>query len=384
MLKRNRLYNQINTALQRSRCVALLGPRQCGKTTIARLIAKEAKSTFLDLEDPEDQARLTNPKMALEKLEGLVILDEIQLYPDLFPILRVLLDRTPLPAKFLILGSASPTLLQNSSETLAGRIEFIDMSGFSIEETGSGELLKRWVRGGFPLSFLAREEDSFAWRSNYIRTFLERDLRKIGVDLPPPTLRRFLLMLSHYHGQNWNASQLANSMDLTGPTVKKYLDIMTGAYMVRQLPPWFENLGKRLVRSPKIYIRDSGIFHYLADIKNMDALEANPAYGQSWEGFALEEILHRTGDENGYFWRTQAGAELDLLLMRGNRRIGFEFKCSESPKTSKSMAIAIKDLNLSHLYIVYPGKSTFPIKDTITALSLTDSIADKMWAELRG
>lgn len=374
MLKREKLYNQVKIALQRSRSVALLGPRQCGKTTIAKQLASETKSTFFDLEDPQTQVRLSNPKMVLEKLEGLVILDEIQLRPDLFSILRVLLDRTPLPAKFLILGSASPNLLQESSETLAGRIEFVDMSGFNLGETGTKKLFSLWLRGGFPLSFLAKTEvDSIAWRTGFIRTFLERDLRRIGIDLPPSTLHRFLLMLTHCHGQNWNASQLANSMDLTGPTVRKYLDIMTGAYMVRQLAPWFENMGKRLVKSPKIYIRDAGIFHCLAGIDNMTALESHPAYGASWEGFALEEILQRTGDRNAYFWRTQAGAELDLLLVKGNYKIGFEFKCSENPKITKSMTIAIKDLNLSHLYIVYPGKISFPIHDNVTALSLIDA-----------
>lgn len=387
MLKRKKLYRQITTALQRSRSVALLGPRQCGKTTIARQIAAETKSTFFDLEDPVTQARLSNPKMVLERLEGLIILDEIQLRPDLFSILRVLLDRTPLPAKFLILGSASPGLLQESSETLAGRIEFVDMSGFNLGETGNKKLLPLWLRGGFPLSFLAQtEKNSVAWRTDFIRTFLERDLRRIGIDLPPATLHRFLLMLTHCHAQTWNASRLANSMDLTGPTVRKYLDIMTGAYMVRQLTPWFENLGKRLVKSPKIYIRDSGIFHCLAGIENMAALESHPAYGASWEGFALEEILQRTGERNAYFWRTQAGAELDLLLIKGNLKIGFEFKCSENPKITKSMTIAIKDLGLSHLYIIHPGKSSFPIFDNVTAYSLIDSSniehpIESMWSQ---
>lgn len=377
MIKRQKLFDRINQALSRSRCVALVGPRQCGKSTMARLIANQEDSVFLDLEDPQVQNRLSNPKMALERLEGLVILDEIQLRPDLFPILRVLLDRVPLPAKFLILGSASPDLITGSSETLAGRIEFVDMSGFNLGEVGVDKLQSCWLRGGFPLSFLAKDEkDSIAWRENFIRTFLERDLRRMGIDLPAATLRRFLLMLTHYHGQTWNASKLANSMDLSSPTIKKYLDIMTGAYLVRQLPPWFENLGKRLVKSPKIYFRDSGILHYFAGISNLEDLETNPIYGSSWEGFALEEILIRNSEYDAYFWATQSGAELDLLLIKGNKRIGFEFKSSETPRTSKSMGIAIDDLDLDHLYIVYPGDKNYPINARISALSLVDKDLD--------
>ena len=373
MIKREQLKSKIKIALKRSRCVALLGPRQCGKTTIARVVSDEMPSTFLDMEDPESSARLTNPKMALESLKGLVVLDEIQMRPDLFPVLRVLLDREPLPAKFLILGSASPELIEHTSETLAGRVEFIDMSGFSLAEVGDENIRQLWLQGCFPPSYLAgNEDDSFIWRRDFVRTFLERDIHRLGFNIPPETLRRFFIMLSHYHGQLWNASRIAASLDLTAPTMKRYLDILTGTYLIRQIPPWFENIGKRLVKSPKIYFRDTGILHYVSNIRTMGELETHPLYGASWEGFVIEEIIRKTNNRNLYFWRTQAGAELDLLLPNGGRKIGIEVKCTETPKVTKSMRIAMSDLNLTHLYIVYPGNATFPIEEKITALSINN------------
>jgi predicted AAA+ superfamily ATPase len=355
--------------------VALLGPRQCGKTTLAREIAKETKSHFVDLEDPADLACLSNPKMFLGRLDGLVIIDEIQLRPDLFPVLRVLLDRENVSTKFMILGSASPHIVSSTSETLAGRVEFVDMRGFSLEEVASkrdAPLVERlWLRGGFPPSFLAEnDDDSMAWRINYSRTFIERDLQRFAIDAPPETMRRLMLMLCHLHAQTWNASKLSSSIGLSVPTVKKYLDILIGSYLIRRLPPWFENIGKRLVKSPKIYYRDSGLLHATMGIKTFDDLQGHPIYGSSWEGFALEEVAGKLDERDIFFWKTQAGAELDMLAVKGNRKTGFEFKASESPSTSKSMRIAIENLELDNLYVIHPGDNTFPLDEKITAIPL--------------
>ncbi len=354
--------------------LALVGPRQVGKTSLARRYAESLGDQpvhHFDLESPADLARLANPELALSRLEGLVILDEIQRLPELFPLLRVLADRPEKPASFLILGSASLELVQGAGESLAGRISFVDVTGFTLQEAGAEHLRKRWWRGGFPSAFLARNDRAASqWHEDFFRTFLEQDIPQLGLRVPAMTLRRFWTMLAHYHGQIWNAAELARALGSSEPTARRYLDILAGTYMVRQLPPWFENLKKRQVKAPKIYLRDSGICHALLGIQGMDGLESHPKLGASWEGFALEQILATTGDRNAYFWATHAGAELDLLIFHRGKRLGFEFKYTEKPSTTKSMQTAVADLALDHLYVVYPGEHTIPLSEVITASSL--------------
>lgn len=356
--------------------VALPGPRQVGKTTLARLFAVSLEGMpvhWFDLESPVDLARLSNPELALSPLRGLVILDEIQRMPELFPVLRVLADRPETPARFLILGSASLELVKGARESLAGRLSFVDVTGFTLEETGEEHLRQRWWRGGFPRAYLARNDRAASqWQEDFFRTFLEQDIPQLGIRVPATTLRRLWTMLAHYHGQIWNASELARALGSSEPTARRYLDILVGTYMVRQLPPWFENLKKRQVKAPKIYIRDSGVCHALLGLESMEALESHPKLGASWEGFALEQILAVTGDSNAYFWATHSGAELDLLVVHRGRRVGFEFKYSENPSTTKSMQIALADLGLDHLYVVYPGQHRIPLTESITASPLPD------------
>lgn len=358
--------------------VALPGPRQAGKTTLARMLVKESSGIechHFDLESPADLARLANPELVLSPLRGLIILDEIQRMPELYPILRILADRPDLPARFLILGSASPALVEAASETLAGRISFIDVSGFSLSEVGTEHQAKRWWRGGFPRAYLARDDQATRqWHEDFFRTFLEQDIPQLGIRIPAITLRRFWTMVAHYHGQILQVSELARSLGTSEPTARRYLDILCGTYVVRQLPPWFENLKKRQVKAPKIYIRDSGILHALLAIPDAVALESHPKLGASWEGFAIEQILSVTGDREAYFWATHGGAELDLLIFHRGKRIGIEFKYNEKPSTSKSMRIAEEDLGLDHLYVVHPGKHSFPLTETITASTLPDLI----------
>lgn len=376
ILARAAYLNAIHERLSDYPVVALPGPRQVGKTTLARLYAESLSGQPVhrfDLESPADLARLSNPELALSPLNGLVILDEIQRLPELFPVLRVLADRQGTPARFLILGSASLELVKGASESLAGRLSFVDVNGFTLEETGEEHLRKRWWRGGFPRAFLARDDlTASQWHEDFFRTFLERDIPQLGIRVPATTLRRFWTMLAHYHGQIWNASELARSLGSSEPAARRYLDILSGTYMVRQLPPWFENLKKRQVKAPKIYIRDSGVCHALLGLKGMDALEAHPKLGASWEGFALEQILSVTGDTNAYFWATHSGAELDLLVLHQGKRLGFEFKYSESPSTTRSMQVAIADLGLDHLHVIYPGKHRIPFTESITANPLPD------------
>jgi hypothetical protein len=361
---------------------AILGPRQVGKTTLAKQYAQKyyANNTyFFDLENPRDVARLENPMLALESVsQDLIVIDEIQLRPDLFPILRVFLDETRTvlnepnikkEKKILILGSASRDLIRQSSETLAGRIGYIELPPFSlIEVENSGRL---WMRGGFPNSYLAHsDEDSYLWRQNYIKTFLERDIPSLGFDIPANQMRRFWLMLAHYHGQIFNASEIARSLGISDHIVRKYLDILAGTFMVRILLPWFENLKKRQVKSPKIYFRDSGILNALLEIEAQNQLNINPRLGAFWEGFALEQIITSYKGNDCYFWSTQADAELDLLIIKGGKRIGFEIKYTDVPKITKSMKIALEDLQLDHLTIVYPGNDTYPLGEKITVLGL--------------
>jgi uncharacterized protein len=371
-ITRTALLSQLETALGRSPCVALLGPRQCGKTTLARQIAETRPSEILDLEDPGVEARLANPKMALERLEGLVIIDEVQRRPDLFPLLRVLIDRPRARARFLLLGSASPEIVRGTSESLAGRIEFVRMGGFSLGELGPDAQAGLWLRGGFPRSFLAASDaDSRAWRLDFVRTFVERDVAALGFHLAPEAMRRFLTMLGHAHGGVWNASKISSSLGMTHPTSRRYLDVLTGAYLVRQIPPFHANTGKRLVKSPKVYIRDAGLLHALLGIRDRAELESHPALGSSWEGFAIEEVLRVAGDFEAFFYGTYGGAELDLLLVRGERRLGFEFKVADAPRATKSMRVVQEDVALDHLYIVHPGRSSFPIDERTSALPLS-------------
>lgn len=370
---RDRLIVKVSDALRRSRCVGLVGPRQCGKSTLARAIAGAGTSTYFDLEDPTSEARLRDPKLALEPLCGLVVIDEVQRRPDLLPLLRVLADRDPLPARFLLLGSAAPELIRSASESLAGRIEFIEMSGFTVDEVGDACSRQLWCRGGFPLSYLAADDrDSMKWRNAFLQAFVERDLRLLGVDLPPVTVRRFLTMLAHYHGQTWNASEVGRSLQLAHTTVKRYLDLLTGALLVRQLSPWFQNVGKRLVKAPKIYLRDTGLLHALLGLTSMEDVEAHPVLGASWEGFVLETLLSWRDEPTAYFWGTHGGAELDLCWMDGPRRVGVEIKYTSSPSVTKSMRVAMEDLSLDHLYVVYPGRDRFVLADRVTAMGVLE------------
>jgi uncharacterized protein len=371
MIQRSIYLNQLEIAIGRSPVTALLGPRQCGKTTLARQLAEHQKATFFDLESIPDRRRLQNPELVLGSLLGLVVLDEIQQMPELFPVLRILVDRPENRACFLILGSASPEIIKSASESLAGRLEFIELQGFNLSETGANAWESLWVRGGFPRSFLsATEEDSQAWREGFIRTFLERDIPQLGINIPAVAMRRFWTMLAHYHGQTWNAAEIGRSMGLSDKTVRSYLDILTGTFMIRQLQPWFENLGKRQVKSPKIYFRDTGLLHSLLDIPDKHSLLGHPKVGASWEGFALEQALQLLRPNTAYFWGTHAGAELDLVFQFHGSRFGIEIKYNEAPVLTPSMRIAASELALDHLWIVYPGNESYPITTNITTLPL--------------
>lgn len=374
VLQRKLLTDRLDTALERSPITALLGPRQCGKTTLAKGFAKTRASAFFDLESPVDLRRLENPEMVLGSLEGLVVLDEIQAVPELFTVLRVLADRMEGRARFLILGSASPHMVRRASESLAGRVEFLEMAGFDLAETGPGTLDTLWLRGGFPRSFLADSEDaSLAWREGFVRTFLERDIPQLGIRILPAALRRFWAMLAHYHGQTWNASELGRSMGLTYHTIRDYLDILTGTFMVRQLQPWFENYGKRQVKAPKVYFRDSGVLHHLLEIPSRHALLGHPKVGASWEGFALEQVLRLFESAQPYYWSTHGGIELDLLLQHNGRRLGFEFKFSEAPRCTVSMRRSAELLELDSLFVVHPGVHRYPMAHGIEAVPLAEA-----------
>ncbi len=354
--------------------VALLGPRQCGKTTLAKTYIQTLNhklGAYFDLERPSDLARLANPELVLSRLSGLIAIDEIQHSPELFRTLRVLVDNTNHEQKYLILGSASRELLRQSSESLAGRISYIELTPFNFSETGNLETL--WLRGGFPKSYLANtSEISYQWRENYIRTYLEVDIPNLGINILPANLRRFWTMLSHYHGNIFNASEIGRSMGLSHNTIRDYADILSHTFMIRQLQPWHENIKKRQVKSPKIYFRDSGLLHALLSIKTIDELWQHPKLGASWEGFALEEIIRakKVNHQDCYFWATHANAELDLLIIKEGKKLGYEFKFTDSPKLTKSMGIALQDLQLDELTVIYPGKHQFPLSDKITAYGL--------------
>lgn len=369
MIERPALLKHLRSALRRSRVIALVGPRQCGKTTLARELLQVDSPNYFDLEDPASLARLDEPMTALKDLKGLVVIDEVQRRPELFPVLRVLADRKPQPAKFLILGSASPDLLRQSSESLAGRLETVTMSGFSLAELGPNVQRRHWVRGGFPPSFLARTEaDSLVWRRNFIQTFLERDLPQWGIVAPATALLRFWTMLAHYHGQTWNAADPARSLGVSEPTVRRYLDILSGVFMVRQLQPWHANLKKRQVKAPKLYLRDTGLLHQLLGIRTEKELLHHPKSGASWEGYVIEEILKAVEPDEAYFWGTHGGAEIDLVLVKKGRMLGVECKRRDAPRLTPSMRNALEDLSLEGIAVVYPGTKRYRLADGVNAV----------------
>jgi len=377
MLPRPTLKTRIDAALKRSCIVLLIGPRQCGKTTLARTFVAADSVNYFDLEDPVSLVRLEQPLTALHDLQGLIVIDEVQRRPELFPILRVLADRDPSPAKFLILGSASLDLLRQSSESLAGRMETISMSGFSLAEVGIEAKNDHWLRGGFPRSFLAdTDENSVIWRKNFIQTFLERDLPQLGFQIPALTLHRFWTMLAHYHGQIWNAAEFARSMAVSQPTVRRYLDILGSLFMVRQLQPWHANLKKRQVKSPKIYIYDSGLLHQILGIHTAKGLLTHPKIGASWEGYVIEEVVKILNPDTVYFWATHGGTELDLFIMKDGYRVGIECKRSDAPHLTRSMTIACNDLDLHRLLVIYPGLRPYPLNNQIDVIPLEMVVTD--------
>lgn len=376
MLSRASVRSRIQVALKRSRVVALVGPRQSGKTTLARTFVESGAVNYFDLEDPAALARLGEPMVALASLKGVVVIDEIQRRPELFPVLRVLADRQPVRSRFLVLGSASPALLKQSSESLAGRLEAIDIAGLALGEVDAANSDRLWRRGGFPRSYLARSEaDSLAWRQDFIRTMVERDLPQLGIAVAPAAMRRFWSMLAHYHGQIWSAPDPARSLGVSEPTVRRYLDLLTGAYLARQLVPWHENLGKRQVKAPKVYVRDSGLLHALLGISSPKALLEHPKCGASWEGYVIENVLTALEARDAYFWATHQGAELDLLLFHGGKRLGIEIKRADAPTLTKSMQIALTDLKLDRLLVLYPGTQTYALSDRVEVLPVS-AIAD--------
>ena len=377
MIERKVLQETIQNALDRSRVVALIGPRQSGKTTMARLFVPADSINYFDLEDPLSLTRLDQPMTALQDLRGLVVIDEVQRRPDLFPILRVLADRIPLPARFLILGSASPDLLRQSSESLAGRISILIMSGFSLAEVGKDAQNQLWRRGGFPMSFTAAsEETSFEWRKDFVRTFLERDIPQFGFNIPSTSLFRFWSLLAHYHGQIWNNAEAARTLNVGEATARRYIDLLQDLFMVRLLQPWYANLSKRQVKTPKVYFRDSGLLHYLLGIRSEKELLLHPRSGASWEGFAIEETIKAVMPDEVYFWATHSGAELDLLIIKNGQRIGVECKRVDAPRLTPSMHTACKDLELARLLVIYPGPKPYPLDVNIHTVPLA-SLAER-------
>ena len=388
MLPRTELLLAVRTALGRARAVVLSGPRQSGKSTIAQTLLSRASANYFDLENPLHAERLAQPVDTLSRLDGLVVIDEVQRRPALFPVLRVLIDRSNAPGQYLLLGSASPALLRQAGESLLGRIETIEVAGFNLAEIAAdassltgrydgAAATRLWLRGGFPRSYLAAsDDDSLAWRASAIASHVEVDLPRFGVNIAAPAMLRFWRMLAHYHGQVWNAAQPASSLGVSESTVRRYLDTLTQTLMVRQLQAWHANLGKRQVKSPKIYFRDTGLLHALMGVTDLPSLLAHPHCGASWEGFALEQVLRIAKPDEAYFWATHQGAELDLLLLRGQQRIGVEFKRADAPRVTPSMRIAANDLKLDKLYVVYPGEQRFMLADAIEAVPLWALLPD--------
>ena len=383
MIVRREHEAQVRAQLEDFPVVAIVGARQVGKTTLARRLIADLPGpvAVFDLEDPTHERRLADPKLALAPLRGLVVIDEVQRHEGIFRLLRVLVDRPDNPARFLILGSASPALLRQSSESLAGRIAYHELPPFRAGEVGTGSAVveRLWLRGGFPRSFFAGDDRrSMRWRSTFIRTFLERDLPQLGVTVPAATMRRFWTMVAHYHGSVWNNAELARALGVTAPTVMTYLDALVDALVVRRLVPWFENLKKRQVKAPKVYLADSGLLHALLGLESSEALLGHPKSGLSWEGFALHEVVHRLGFawENCYYWGTHGGAELDLLALDGGRRRGFEFKRASAPQMTRSMHAALADLKLDRLFVIFPGDGRFPLHEDVEAIGLERLVAE--------
>jgi uncharacterized protein len=381
MVERHQELMKLSRSLERNPVVCIIGARQVGKTTLARTYAEQTSQrvSYYDLENPEDMARLSDPMLALKDREGLVVIDEVQRYPDLFGILRVLVDRPGSSARFLVLGSASPRLLRQSSETLAGRIHYHQLGGFSLEEVGIEGYQRLWFRGGFPRAYLAGSDaESHEWRRGFIQTFLERDLPQLGVMTGAATMRRFWTMVSHYHGQIWNASEFGRSFGVADTTVRHYLETLVSALVLRQLPPWHENIRKRQVKAPKVYLSDSGLLHALLNLRSINDLEGHPKVGASWEGFVVEQIINRLSADADecFFWATHAGAELDLLVVRGLVRLGFEVKRTTSPRMTPSMRSALSDLKLTRLDVIHAGDQTFPLEERVRAVALSRLLHD--------
>ena len=371
----------VEALLRDSPVVAMIGARQVGKTTLARQLVQQyrAPAHVFDLESSADLARLADPMLALSPLRGLGILDEVQRRPDLFPTLRVLADRRPLPARFLVLGSASPDLLRQSSESLAGRVAYYELPCLSLSETGSTEMEQLWLRGGFPASFSARSNAaSYRWRGDFVRTFLERDIAQLGIAIPGATLERFWAMLAHYHAQVWNGSELARAFGVSHHAVRRYLDALEATFMVRSLKPWSANLAKRQVKSPKVYVRDSGMLHRLLDIGTREQVERHPKVGASWEGFVIENVIRAldADERQCYFWATHSGAEIDLIIHRGGRLRGVEVKRTSSPAVTRSMHNAREDLELDRLDLIHAGQDTFPLAEGIRAVAAARMLED--------
>lgn len=388
MVRRHCELTRLKTLLKHNPVVAILGARQVGKTTLANDLRKQwdGPSEAFDLERPGDLARLADPELALKPLKGLVILDEIQRKPDLFPLLRVLADRRPIRTRFLVLGSASPDMLRQGNETLAGRIAYHRLDGFSLEEVGIGNCLKLWIRGGFPRSYLARTHaQSQQWRQDFVSTFLERDLPQLGIRVASTTMRRFWTMLAHFHGQIWNASQFSRSFGVNDTTVRHYLDVLTAAFVVRQLQPWHENVSKRQVKAPKVYLTDSGLMHSLLGVTTKADIESHPSLGASWEGYVIAQVARRLGarPEECFFWATHAGAELDLLIVRGRKRWGFEIKRTSAPNVTASMRVALQDLKLQRLFVMHAGEDSFDLAQNIRAVAIAHVLEElKPWSSL--
>ena len=368
-LPRQRELEAVRAGLRRAPITTLLGPRQCGKTTLARSLKAEH---FFDLEDPRSLARLDEPQIALETLTGTVVIDEVQRKPELFPLLRVLADRQR-STRYLLLGSASPALVKEVSESLAGRVAYHDLGPLAMDETGIREWRRLWLRGGFPRSYLSEDDAASArWREDFIRSHLERDIPALGISIPAETLRRFWVMVSHYHGQTLNLSELGRSFGISDHTVRRYLEILSGTFMIRLPPPWHANVGKRLVKAPKLYIRDSGLFHALHTISTTEQLESHPKLGASWEGFAMEQAIRLTGTASPYFWRTHTGAELDFVWQSGGALWGMEFKYRDAPRMTKSLRAVLRDLPLQHVWVVYPGPDRYQLDETVTVLPVAE------------
>lgn len=384
---RNDLISVIQERLTESRALALLGARQVGKSTIAKALASQHGWTYLDLEDPADMSALAQPRDALASLAAsgkTIVIDEVQRHPALFPILRSLIDLSHRNGQYLLLGSASPLLLRESSESLAGRLGLLNMGGLALSETQPADMVRLWLRGGYPRAQLASSgRAAFRWLRDYLSLVIERDLPQVGLNVPTATMQRFWRILAHYHGQTWNAADPARSLGVSEPTVRKYLDFLCGMQLVRQLPPWHENLSKRQVKAPKIYIRDSGLLHYLlGGIETHADLWLHPKSGASWEGFALEQVLHVAQPDEAYFWATHAGAELDLLMFKHGKRVGVEFKRSDAPQMTPSMHIALQDLRLDALYVVYTGERRYTIAQSTRAVPV-EAVPLKHLADMR-